>query len=152
APWLDVRAEADRLDAEEAEDVDGLAQIPGAERLLAELPGDAWGIVTSANRRLATERLAAVGLPRPRVLGCSEGTQAGKPAPDGYLAAAGQLGAAPRDCLVVEDVPAGIEAGRAAGMLVVGITTNHPAAALPADACIDTLEGLRDAIAALGRT
>jgi sugar-phosphatase len=151
APWLDARAEAERLDAEEAHDTDGLRPVPGAARLLAALPEDAWAVVTSAGRELARMRLTAVGLPLPRVLVCSEDTDAGKPAPDCYLAAAGKLGAPPEDCLVVEDVPAGIAAARAAGMPVVGITTTHAAAALPADVCIGTLDELPDAITALGR-
>jgi len=152
APWLDARAEAERLDAEEAGDVDGLRPVPGAGPLLAALPDDAWAVVTSADRQLATARLAAAGLPLPRVLVCSEDTPAGKPDPACYLAAARLLGAEPADCLVVEDVPAGVQAGRAAGMLVVGITTTHPAAALAADACVDTLDELPDAVAALGRS
>jgi HAD superfamily hydrolase (TIGR01509 family) len=151
APWLDARAEAARLDAEEAGDVDGLRPVPGAEQFLAALPGDAWAVVTSAGRELARARLTAVGLPVPAVLVCSEDTAAGKPDPAGYLAAAQRLGAIPGDCLVVEDVPAGVAAARAAGMPVVGITTTHPAAALPADACIDTLHELSGAIAAFGR-
>jgi sugar-phosphatase len=152
APWLDAQAEAAQLDAEEADDVDGLRAVPGAGLLLAALPDDAWAVVTSAGRELARARLAAAGLPLPRVLVCSEDTAAGKPAPDGYLAAARLLRAAPHDCLVVEDVPAGIAAGQAAGMLVVGITTTHPAEALAADACIETLDELPGAITALGRS
>jgi mannitol-1-/sugar-/sorbitol-6-phosphatase len=152
APWLDAGAEAERLDAGEAGDVDGLRPVPGAARLLAALPEDAWAVVTSAGRALARARLTAVGLPVPRALVCSEDTAAGKPAPDCYLAAAHALGFEPADCVVVEDVPAGIAAGRAAGMLVIGITTTHPAEALPAAACVDTLDELPVAIAALGRT
>jgi HAD superfamily hydrolase (TIGR01509 family) len=153
APWLDARAEADRLDAEEAEDVDGLRPVAGAGSLLAVLPEDGWAVVTSAGRVLAEARLRAAGLPLPRVLVCSEDTAAGKPDPDGYLIAARLLGAAADDCLVVEDVPAGVQAGLAAGMLVVGITTTHPAAALAAaHARVDTLAELPGAVASLGRS
>ena len=153
APWLDARSEAERLDAEEADDVDGLRPVPGAGPLLAALPDGAWAVVTSAGRVLAEARLEAAGLPLPRMLVCSEDAAAGKPDPDGYLVAARLLGATPADCLVVEDVPAGITAGRSAGMLVVGITTTHPAAALAAaDACVDTLEELPGAVASLGRS
>lgn len=42
----------------------------------------------------------------------------GKPAPDLFLHAAQAMGVAPCDCLVIEDSPAGIEAGLAAGMTV----------------------------------
>lgn len=43
-----------------------------------------------------------------------------KPAPDGYLHAARQLGFAPQACLVIEDSPTGVRAARAAGMRVLG--------------------------------
>jgi beta-phosphoglucomutase-like phosphatase (HAD superfamily) len=46
----------------------------------------------------------------------------GKPAPDLFLHAARDMGADPRDCLVVEDSPAGIDAARAAGMRVFAFT------------------------------
>jgi len=46
-----------------------------------------------------------------------------KPFPDVYLKAAGLLRVAPRDCIVFEDSPTGVEAARAAGMRVVGIET-----------------------------
>jgi len=56
-----------------------------------------------------------------------------KPAPDAYLHAARQLGFAPQACLVIEDSPTGVRAGRAAGMRVLGflggghIGEGHPA-------------------------
>lgn len=46
----------------------------------------------------------------------------GKPAPDLFLHAAAQMGAAPKDCLVVEDSVPGVTAARAAGMRVIGFT------------------------------
>jgi sugar-phosphatase len=61
----------------------------------------------------------------PEVLVTPERLSRGKPDPEGYLLAARALGAPPADCVVFEDAPAGIEAGRAAGMHVVGITTTH---------------------------
>lgn len=45
----------------------------------------------------------------------------GKPAPDMLLAAAERLGAAPADCIVVEDAPVGVDAALAAGMTAVAI-------------------------------
>ena len=47
--------------------------------------------------------------------------KAGKPAPDIYLYVAGKLGVKPEDCLAFEDVPAGIQAGKAAGMRVIAM-------------------------------
>ena len=50
----------------------------------------------------------------------------GKPAAEGYLLAAKRLGWPPDACVVVEDAPAGIEAGLAAGMRVIGVATTYP--------------------------
>lgn len=49
-----------------------------------------------------------------------------KPDPQGYLLAAERLGMKPEDCVVFEDSFAGIEAGKAAGMTVIGLYTTHP--------------------------
>ncbi len=46
-----------------------------------------------------------------------------KPFPDIYLEAAAQLKMKPKDCIVFEDSPTGVEAGRAAGMRLVGVET-----------------------------
>ncbi|MDU1892382.1 MAG: HAD family phosphatase [Dysgonomonas sp.] len=51
----------------------------------------------------------------------------GKPAPDCYLLAAKDLEVDPKDCIVFEDSFAGIEAGQSAGMIVIGLSTTHPA-------------------------
>ncbi|MGX6449389.1 HAD-IA family hydrolase, partial [Patulibacter sp. S7RM1-6] len=61
-----------------------------------------------------------------------------KPDPDPYLLAARELGVAPEACVVLEDAPAGIAAGRAAGMRVVAVRTSHPDAELTgADEVVD---------------
>lgn len=49
----------------------------------------------------------------------------GKPAPDTYLEAAERLGVKPEECLVLEDASPGVEAGKAAGMLVFAIPSNE---------------------------
>ena len=48
----------------------------------------------------------------------------GKPAPEIYLTAAGKLSVDPSRCLVFEDSPHGIQAGKAAGMTVVAVLTD----------------------------
>lgn len=58
----------------------------------------------------------------------------GKPAPDLFLFAADQMGVPPSDCVVIEDSLAGVEAGRAAGMRVIGFTGGGHCAAGHADA------------------
>jgi HAD superfamily hydrolase (TIGR01509 family) len=47
-----------------------------------------------------------------------------KPAPDVFLRAAELLGVPPAQCCVIEDAPAGVEAARAAGITVIGITNS----------------------------
>jgi sugar-phosphatase len=68
-----------------------------------------------------------------------ESVPRGKPHPEGYLEAARILGWAPGKCLVVEDAPLGVEAGRAAGMRVLGVTTTFPADQLSADLSVADL-------------
>ena len=150
APHVDVEAEAEALDALEAEDTEGLEIVRGADELLSRLPAGSWGIVTSGPRTLAQKRLRAVGLPVPAAMVCGDEVANGKPHPEGYLQGAMLLGAEPGDCVVVEDAPAGIEAARAAGMAVIAVTTTHERAALmAADAVIDDLRAIDDALAAL---
>ena len=129
APQLDVEREAAELEASEASDTIGLAKIPGALELLQSIPPDGWGIATSGTRAIATTRLAFAGLPVPEVLISAEDVVTGKPDPEPYLFAAMMLGVEPAKCVVIEDAPAGIQAGRAAGMHVVGIISS----AYPAD-------------------
>ena len=152
ASHLDVEREAALLDAAEELDVDGLAAVSGAGELLARLSAARWAVVTSGHRALARRRLAATGLPAPTVMVCGDEVERGKPDPEGFLRAARLLGVEPTACVVVEDAPAGVAAGRAAGALVIGVTTTHPAAALAgADAVVDSLVGLERALATLGR-
>ncbi len=54
----------------------------------------------------------------------------GKPAPDIYLFAASNMSVAPERCVVIEDSPAGAQAGVAAGMMVLGYSAHTPARAL----------------------
>jgi sugar-phosphatase len=120
-----ARALATRMNAEQAGDTDGVRAMPGAAAALRGLPPSRWAIVTSGDLRLATARIAAAGLPRPQVLVTSDDVRAGKPDPECYLVAASLLGRPPARCLVVEDAPAGVAAGRAAGMPVLGVLTTY---------------------------
>ena len=143
APHLDADAEAKWLEGLELDDPKDLRLIPGAAPLFRSIPDHHRAVVTSGGRRLAEFRLASVGLSVPRVLVNADDVQRGKPAPDGYLLAAEQLGASPGDCLVVEDAPAGIAAGRAARAVVLGIATTFPAADLQqADVVVASLAGV----------
>ena len=118
----------------------------GRRQLLAALPEDRWAIVTSGSNRLARGRLAYVGLPAPRVLVTAEDVKDGKPAPEPYLMGAERLGVAAEACVVIEDAPAGILAGKRAGMRVIGVAATHTHEALleaGADIVIDRLGDLK---------
>ncbi|MEU8984984.1 HAD family hydrolase [Streptomyces sp. NPDC048558] len=110
-----------RMLAEETADVEGVVPIPGAPEFLASLRGLPHALVTSADVPLSTARMAAAGLEQPDVRVTAESVGASKPDPEGFLKGAAELGIAPEDCIVFEDSGAGIEAGRAAGMRVVGV-------------------------------
>jgi mannitol-1-/sugar-/sorbitol-6-phosphatase len=127
APHLRSPDEIDRIERRHA--ATGGRALPGAAELLAL---DRVAVVTSCSPLLAAARLSAAGLPTPAVLITSDRTERGKPHPDPYLAAAAALGADPADCLVIEDAPAGVAAGRAAGMTVWAVTTTHSALELSA--------------------
>jgi sugar-phosphatase len=116
-----------RLQALELADFDGVTALPGAQRLLDVLPRERWAAVTSGERALMTARLAAAQLPVPETMICAEDVAAGKPSPEGYLKAAAALGVDATHCVVVEDAPAGIAAGLAAGAQVLAVTTTHTA-------------------------
>lgn len=126
-----VAAAAARQLALQYDDLADVAAAAGAAELLAGLAVP-WAVVTSADRRLASARLQAAGISAP-LLVTSEDVRAGKPDPEGYLLAAARLGADPHRCLVVEDSDAGVQAGRAAGALVVALK------GLPGDAGITDL-------------
>jgi sugar-phosphatase len=110
------------INAFEIEDARSVVGIPGARDLVASLPADAWAVVTSATAALARARLAAAGIPLPQVLVTADDVKRGKPAPDGYLAAAAALRVPPVESIVVEDTASGVQAGREAGVrLVLGV-------------------------------
>ncbi|NEE13220.1 HAD-IA family hydrolase [Streptomyces sp. SID7499] len=120
-PMEQNRADNARMLAEETADTDGVVAIPGAPEFLASLAGLPHALVTSADVPLSTARMAAAGLDLPDVRVTAESVGASKPDPEGFLKGAAELGIAPGDCVVFEDSGAGIAAGRAAGMRVVGI-------------------------------
>jgi sugar-phosphatase len=130
APHLDAEAEAKALELLEIDARDGILAVGGALQTLQALHPHQWAVVTSATKTLAETRLRAAGLPVPAVLIGAEHVAEGKPNPEGYLKGAAALGVDPKDCVVVEDTPAGLNAGRAAGMRVLAITTTYPAAKL----------------------
>ncbi|WP_268219474.1 HAD family hydrolase [Streptomyces sp. EMB24] len=132
-----------RIEDLEVEDVadGGVALLPGTKEFLAGLPAERWAVVTSATRRLAEARLGAVGI-LPKTLVAADDITRGKPDPEPYLLAARTLGVDPADCVVFEDAPAGLQAGRAAGMTTVALATTHRAEELTADLVVKDLSAL----------
>jgi sugar-phosphatase len=156
APHLETPEEIAFLVQTEEDCHEGIAEIRGARALLDSMnaissTGSAapWAVVTSAWRTLAETRLRLAGLPLPGVLITSDDISHSKPHPEGYLLAAARLGVAPADCLVIEDAHAGIEAARAAGMTVVGITTTFPRPQLGCEWCI---ADFRDVTLSIGKS
>jgi len=113
-------------------DTEDLKVLPGVRDLLASLPPERWSIVTSATRRLLLGRLKAAGLPLPARIIAGDDVVHGKPHPEPYMTGAKLLGFAPAECIVVEDAPAGVGAGIAAGCRVLGVLGTHEAAQLTA--------------------
>ncbi|MYW21931.1 HAD-IA family hydrolase [Streptomyces sp. SID2955] len=132
-----------RVEQLEVEDVPngGVRLLPGTREFLDSLPADRWAVVTSATRRLAEARLGAVGI-SPKSLVTADDVTRGKPDPEPYLLAARQLGVDPARCVVFEDAPAGLRAGRAAGMTTVALATTHRTAELDADLVVRDLSAL----------
>ncbi len=141
-PGADHDLETALVDRAELEDTAGIAALPGA----AELLGDErrpLAIVTSCSRALATLRLGAAGLTIPRVLVTADDVADGKPDPECFLLAARLLEVEPARCVVLEDSPAGVQAGRAAGASVIAVRTTHPDGELEgADAVVENLAAL----------
>jgi sugar-phosphatase len=125
-PNTDYEAENREAERREIEDIEGVVVLPGLLELLASLPEGRWTVVTSATRSLAEVRLRAAGLPIPKRMVTSGDVRHGKPHPEPYLKAASLLGVSAAGCIVVEDVPAGILSGRAAGAEVIAFTTTVP--------------------------
>lgn len=131
-----------RIEELEVSDVaGGVVLLPGTRELLASLPPERWAVVTSAGRRLAEARLAEVGIDAKMVIAADDITR-GKPDPEPFLLAAAKLGVDPARCVVFEDAPAGLTAGRAAGMTTVALATTHTAGELVADVIVKDLSAV----------
>jgi sugar-phosphatase len=124
-------------------DTDGIVQVAGAGKLLRSLPPERWAIVTSATRSMAEARLGQVGLPMPGVLISAEDVTAGKPDPAGYRLAARKLSFDVRRSIVLEDAPAGLGAGHAAGACVIAVASHLGPEALAGENWVADLTGFR---------
>ncbi|MFB6714169.1 HAD family hydrolase [Streptomyces sp. NPDC056237] len=139
-----------RIEQLEVEDAPGgVVILPGTKELLGALPVHRWAVVTSATRSLGRARLREVGVDFPLMI-AAEDVARGKPDPEPYLLAAERLGVDPARCVVFEDAPAGLRAGRAAGMTTVALATTHDRSELVADVVVDDLSAISVQVTAQG--
>ncbi|ORZ18490.1 phosphatase YfbT [Absidia repens] len=128
AEWVPEKATKEYVDYYEkrlTDQTDGLTVLPGVVDLLKSIPFGKWGVYTGGSTYMAENRLKQCGFPIPDSLFTADMVDRGKPHPEGYLKAAERLGISPSDCVVFEDAPAGVRAGKSAGMIVIACTTTH---------------------------
>lgn len=108
-------------------------ELPGSRNLISALSSAnvPWAVVTSGTRPLITGWLQILKLAEPTNLVAAEDVTVGKPNPEGYALGWSKLGlnaALAEDRkkgVVLEDAPAGIRAGKAAGFKVIALATTH---------------------------
>jgi len=118
----------------------GLEPLPGAADWVRRLRQQGWRqAIASSAPRANVELMARVcGFePFMDALVGAEDVKNGKPAPDGFLAAAAAVGVSPDHCVVVEDAAAGVEAAHRGGMPCIGVGDSGTDAA---DLCVRSLD------------
>jgi len=123
----------------------GVELLPGVGRWLRRLQGEGWrqAIASSAPLLNIEAILDVLGIRDCfAAVVTAEDVERGKPDPQVFLRAAAKVEVPAARCIVVEDAPAGVEAGRRGGMRTVGVLSEHPA--LEADIVVRTLEELPD--------
>jgi HAD superfamily hydrolase (TIGR01509 family) len=125
---------------------DGLPAVPGVAQALDAIALPAC-VASSGPHEKIRRALRAAGLldrfPEEAIFSAQDVVH-GKPAPDLFLHAAARMGFDPAMTAVIEDSPAGVEAGRAAGMVVLGYAGRTPAAALEAAGATTVFTQMRD--------
>lgn len=144
APHLSVEDELAVLEDDEITDMAGVTSYPSTQTLLSRLSSQQWAIVTSGSLRVASARMKYVRLPMQTVFITGDDVKSGKPSPEGYRLAAKRLNVSPANCVVIEDAPAGIQAGKSAGMKVIAIASSISKEALSeADVVVQQLEDIK---------
>ncbi|MBP7401678.1 MAG: HAD-IA family hydrolase [Clostridia bacterium] len=128
--------------------------MPGAVELLRTLraAGVRIAMATSADRVKAGANLRVLGMDETGfdAVVTGDDVERKKPFPDIYLIAAARCGAEPADAWVVEDAESGVQAGKAAGMRVAGLTSALPAGRLLAAGADAVIAGLDELSGLLG--
>lgn len=116
---------------------------PGARELLEQVraAGIPTALVTASYRRLA-EVVAEQTGGLLNVVVAGDDVARGKPDPECYQRAAELLGAAPSDCVAIEDSPSGLSAALAAGCVTVGVPCMVPIEPRPRLRVVDSLTDL----------
>lgn len=130
----------------------GVEEKPGIRALLLFLKenGIPCAITSSSSHSVIRERLTSLGLIGSFTALCSgKDVPRGKPAPDIYLHGAAAIGAAPEDCLAIEDSPAGIEAAWRAGCMPVIVPDQDQPDAAVLERCFARADSLSDVMALL---
>lgn len=107
---------------------EGVMLIPGAREILESLRFNAYpcALASSSPRRYVNRVLRVTGLAEFfDVVKTGDDVSAFKPDPEIFVAAARDLGLPPERCLVMEDAHSGILAGKAAGMKVLAVESEH---------------------------
>ena len=127
APDDEIDHWARKIENLEVVDTDGIVLLPGVRELFAYLDSKSieWFIVTSCTRELGTSRANSVGLTLPPKSVFFDDVVKGKPHPDPYLLGLERLGLPASEALVLEDAPAGVRSGKAAGINVIAMVTTH---------------------------
>ena len=126
----------------------GISWRPGASELLREVraAGLATALVTTTPRRLAAIVLDVIrddlGEDPFDVTVCGDEVPARKPDPSPYRQAMQALVVDPAECVVIEDSQAGVTAGLAAGVAVLGVPALQPVAEAPGLTLLDSLAGV----------
>ncbi|MDP4584583.1 MAG: HAD family phosphatase [Verrucomicrobiales bacterium] len=134
---------------------DGIEPLPGVVDLLQSLndAGVLFSLGSSTSRKNIEVCFASTGLDRffgPFYTGAEDVTR-GKPFPDVFLEAAAKIDRLPARCLVIEDAHVGVEAGIAAGMKVLAVTTTHTRESFTESGAVRVVDSLAeiDAVAVL---
>jgi HAD superfamily hydrolase (TIGR01509 family) len=122
----------------------GLPWQPGARELLEAVraAGIPTALVTSTHRDLVDVALRSIGAHYFDVAVCGDEVSHNKPHPESYLTAAALLGAAPADCVAIEDSPTGIAAAEAAGCAVLAVPSELPVPPGPLRTVRESLRGV----------
>jgi beta-phosphoglucomutase len=122
---------------EELIDAGAVSAFPDAIRFVKAIMALGWPIAVASSSKNANGMMTRIALDEQHTLldafdanVCGRDLREGKPNPEIFLLAAGELPAAPAHCFVVEDAPAGVEAARAGGMVALGVARLGDAASL----------------------